>query len=84
MSTRQIYSDMQKDGSPTNWTIVKVVEIGKEVQQEAVGQGWDSFVAKFAEAETDILFGAFRTLADDGLGQPRTKIVLINWIGGRV
>lgn len=84
MSTRQAFADIQKDGSPNNWTIVKVVEIGKDVQQEQVGQGWDNFVNVFAQAETDILFGAFKAMADDGLGQPRAKIVLINWIGGRV
>jgi hypothetical protein len=84
MSTRETYANMQKDGSGFNWTIVKVVEVGKEVQQEETGQGWDTFVAKFAASETDILFGAFKAMADDGLGQPRAKVVLVNWIGGRV
>lgn len=81
---RQAFADIQKDGSPNNFTIVKVVEIGKDVQQEQVGFGWENFVNVFAAAETEILFGAFRAMADDGLGQPRAKIVLINWIGGRV
>jgi len=48
-----------------------------------MGQGWTSFCEKFQAAETDILFGAFRALADDGLGQPRSKVVLVNWIGSR-
>jgi hypothetical protein len=58
--------------------------VGKDVEQFAVGHGWESFVAKFAAAETDILFGAFCAKADDGLGQPRSKVVLVNWIGSRV
>jgi len=83
MSTRQCYTDIQQDNSPNNWTMARVVEIGKDVEQYAMGFGWDSFVEKFKSAETEILFGAFRTLADDGLGQPRSKIVLVNWIGSR-
>lgn len=84
MSTRECYAAIQKDNAPHNWTIVRVAEIGKDVEQLEMGQGWDSFVNKFAQSETEILFGAFRAFADDGLGQPRSKIVLVNWIGGRV
>jgi len=77
---QQAYAEICKEGSSNNWTIVRA---GNGLEQHATGFGWATFVDKMCEGESEILFGAFRAMADDGLGQPRSKIVVVNWIGAR-
>jgi len=78
------YAEICKEGSTNNWTIVKA---GNNcLEQHAIGHGWSNFVEKLCEADNEILFGAFKSMVNDGLvhGQMRPRMVVIYWIGGKI